>query len=86
VNQRKADFLQVDPEDMYVAYNLKNEDFIVFSDIRTTEEAEGKLLLFEKIIKLRNRYNVFWVIRMSIHIPHVHSKTKEEVVKKREFV
>jgi hypothetical protein len=44
INQRKADFLQADPEDMYVAYNMKNEDFVVFSDIRTVEEAEGELV------------------------------------------
>lgn len=43
VRQRQADFLAVDPEDMYVAFNMKNEDFSVFSEIRTVEEPNGKV-------------------------------------------
>lgn len=35
VQKRQADLLAVDPEDMYVAFNLKNEDFNVFSELRT---------------------------------------------------
>lgn len=42
VNKREADFLAVDPEDMYVAFQMKNEDFSVFSEIRTAEEPEGR--------------------------------------------
>lgn len=42
VNKREADFLAVDPEDMYVAFNMKNEDFSIFSEIRTVEEPDGK--------------------------------------------
>lgn len=42
VNNRTADFLAVDPEDMYVAFQMKNEDFSVFSEIRTVEEPDGK--------------------------------------------
>lgn len=42
VNKREADFLAVDPEDMYVAFNLNNEDFSLFSELRTVEEPEGK--------------------------------------------
>lgn len=41
VNRREADFLAVDPEDMYVAFRMKNEDFSVFSEIRTVEEPRG---------------------------------------------
>lgn len=44
VNRRQADFLAADPEDMYVAANLNNEDFLVFSQIRTVEEPEGIIL------------------------------------------
>lgn len=44
VNRREADFLAVDPEDMYVAANLNNEDFSIFSQIRTVEEPEGVYL------------------------------------------
>lgn len=43
VNKREADFLAVDPEDMYVAFHMDNEDFSVFSEIRTVEEPEGNL-------------------------------------------
>lgn len=41
VNKREADFMAVDPEDMYVAYQMKNEDFAVISEIRTVEEPNG---------------------------------------------
>lgn len=43
VRTRAADFLAVDPEDMYVAFNMKNEDFSLFSEIRTVEEPDGKI-------------------------------------------
>lgn len=43
VKRREADFLAVDPEDMFVALQLKNEDFSVFSEIRTVEEPDGKM-------------------------------------------
>lgn len=42
VVKRQSDFLAVDPEDMYVAFQMKNEDFSVFSEIRTIEEPDGK--------------------------------------------
>lgn len=42
VNKREADFLAVDPEDMYVAFQLKNEDFSVFSEIRSVDEPDGR--------------------------------------------
>lgn len=41
IKRREADFLVVDPEDMYVAYHLENEDFDVFSEIRTVEESHA---------------------------------------------
>lgn len=41
VEKREADFLAVDPEDMYVAFQTKNTDFSVFSEIRTVEEPNG---------------------------------------------
>lgn len=46
VEKREADFLVVDPEDMYVAFNMKNEDFSVFSEIRTVEEPDGNIHSF----------------------------------------
>lgn len=42
VKKRKADFMAVDPEDMYVAYKMNNQDFAVFSEIRTLEEPEAE--------------------------------------------
>lgn len=44
VKDREADFLAVDPEDMYVAFQLPNQDFSVFSEIRTVVEPDGKHL------------------------------------------
>lgn len=41
IKQREADFLTVDPEDMYVAKNVPEQDFAVFEEIRTREEPEG---------------------------------------------
>lgn len=41
IQERKADFQTVDPEDMYVAGNFPNQDFLVFEEIRTKEEPEG---------------------------------------------
>lgn len=49
VNRREADFLAVDPEDMYVAFHMDNEDFSVFSEIRTAEEPEGIVHYFATI-------------------------------------
>lgn len=41
VKSRQADFMIVDPEDMYVAYRMQNEDFSVFSEIRTLVEPDA---------------------------------------------
>ena len=41
IKKRKADFLMVDPEDMYIAAKLPSYDFAVFEEIRTLEEPEG---------------------------------------------
>lgn len=38
IEQRKADVLAADPEDMYVAYHMKNQDFSVISEFRTEVE------------------------------------------------
>lgn len=52
VLRREADFLAVDPEDMYVAFRKKNEDFSVFSEIRTVQEPSGKYKLCIKLDSL----------------------------------
>lgn len=61
VNKREADFVAVDPEDMYVAFQMKNEDFSVFSEIRTVEEPEGKarwhITLFVWVFKFIDNFH-----------------------------
>jgi len=41
IKQHEADFLTVDPEDMYVAKKEPDGDFAIFEEIRTKEEPEG---------------------------------------------
>ncbi|XP_058126943.1 transferrin [Anopheles ziemanni] len=38
VRNRQADFVMADPEDLYVAMKMENQDFAVFAEQRTTEE------------------------------------------------
>lgn len=42
VERREADFMAVDPEDLYIAFKKKDDDFSVFSDIRTLEEEQAE--------------------------------------------
>lgn len=42
IEQRKADVLASEPEDMYMAYHRKNEDYRVVSEIRTQEDKDGE--------------------------------------------
>lgn len=49
LEKRQADFVAVDPEDMYVAFQMKNDDFTVFSEIRTTEEPDGSAIITQII-------------------------------------
>lgn len=44
IKKRQADFGTVDPEDMYVAANVPDQDFAIFEEIRTLEEPAGKLI------------------------------------------
>lgn len=64
VNRREADFVAVDPEDMYVAFHMNNEDFSVFSEIRTVEEPEGSENIF---IRTTRRSHL---IKMPIYLLH----------------
>lgn len=52
VKSRQADFMIVDPEDMYVAYRMQNEDFSVFSEIRTLAEPTSEFR-YEGIMLVR---------------------------------
>ncbi|KAM3958947.1 transferrin [Aphomia sociella] len=42
VQQRQADFVPVDPEDMYVAAKLPNQDFVLFQEYRTDDEPDAE--------------------------------------------
>lgn len=57
VKNREADFLFVDPEDMYVAYQMNNQDFSVFSELRTVEEPAAEFR-YEGIILVRKNSNI----------------------------
>ncbi|XP_059615126.1 transferrin [Phlebotomus argentipes] len=52
VNKRQADFMAVDPEDMYLAYKMSNQDFAVFAEVRTLEEPTAEFR-YEGIILVR---------------------------------
>lgn len=54
---READFLVTDPEDMYLAFNMKNEDFAAFADIRTVEENQAEFR-YEGIILIKKNSGI----------------------------
>nr|AAL58078.1 transferrin precursor [Aedes aegypti] len=56
VKAREADFVAVDPEDMYVAYHMANQDFSVFTEFRTLEEPKAEFR-YEGIILVRKSDN-----------------------------
>lgn len=56
VQQRQADLVPVDPEDMYVAAKIPNQDFVVFQEYRTDEEPDGTLTIF--LIR-QDKFNFF---------------------------
>lgn len=57
VERRQADFMAVDPEDLYLAYKKKNEDFAVFADIRTQEEIQAEFR-YEGIILVKKNSGI----------------------------
>lgn len=57
VINRKADVLAADPEDMYIAYHMNNQDFLVFSEIRTRDEPENEFR-YEGIILVHKDSNI----------------------------
>lgn len=57
VEKRAADFMAVDPEDLYLAFKKKNEDYIVFSDIRTQEEVQAEFR-YEGIILIKKNSDI----------------------------
>ncbi|XP_055911965.1 transferrin [Eupeodes corollae] len=57
INQRKADVLAADPEDMYVAYHKKNEDYKVISEFRTQVEKDAEFR-YEGVILVKKNSNI----------------------------
>ena len=57
VERREADFMAVDPEDLYLALRKKNEDYAVFSDIRTKEEEQAEFR-YEGIILIKKNSGI----------------------------
>lgn len=57
VERREADFMAVDPEDLYLALKKKNEDYSVFSDIRTKEEEKAQFR-YEGIILVKKNSGI----------------------------
>nr|AAM46784.3 transferrin [Glossina morsitans morsitans] len=57
INERKADVLASEPEDMYVAYHTKNEDFRVISEIRTKDDKDADFR-YEGIILVKKNSNI----------------------------
>uniref|UniRef100_A0A182MQL1 Transferrin n=1 Tax=Anopheles culicifacies TaxID=139723 RepID=A0A182MQL1_9DIPT len=52
VQNREADYLVADPEDVYVASHFDNQDYIVFSELRTAEEPTA-MFRYEGIMLVR---------------------------------
>ncbi|KAJ9587804.1 hypothetical protein L9F63_018761, partial [Diploptera punctata] len=61
IQHRQADFVPVDPEDMYVAANIPKQDFIIFKEIRTKEEPDEEF-----------RYEAVCVIHKDLAISSIH--------------
>lgn len=57
VKRREADVMVVDPEDMYVAYHIENEDFDIVSEIRTQEEHQNAFR-YDGIILVKRGSNI----------------------------
>ncbi|XP_037937100.1 transferrin-like [Teleopsis dalmanni] len=57
INQRKADVLASEPEDMYVAYHKQNQDFRVVSEIRTKDDKDADFR-YEGIILVKKNSNI----------------------------
>lgn len=57
VKKRQADIVAADPEDMYVAYHLENEDFDIIQEIRTVEESHSPFR-YDGIILVKKDSNI----------------------------
>jgi len=73
IQHRQADFVPVDPEDMYIASKIPHQDFTIFKEIRTKEEPNGQCLwqklkknLIEIRLKATDLKNKFSLFKFSI--------------------
>ncbi|KAI5637697.1 transferrin domain-containing protein [Phthorimaea operculella] len=57
VQQRQADFVPVDPEDMYVATKMPNQDFVVFQEYRTDDEPDAEFR-YEAVMVVHKNLNI----------------------------
>ncbi|KAL4707591.1 hypothetical protein ACJJTC_001636 [Scirpophaga incertulas] len=57
VQQRQADFVPVDPEDMYVASKMPNQDFVLFQEYRTDEEPNAEFR-YQAVIVVHKDLNI----------------------------
>ncbi|CAK1555445.1 unnamed protein product [Leptosia nina] len=57
IQQRQADLVPVDPEDMYVASKIPNQDFVVFQEYRTDEEPDAEFR-YEAVIVVHKDLNI----------------------------
>lgn len=57
IKKREADVMAADPEDMYVAYHLENEDFDIIQEIRTVEESHSAFR-YDGIILVKKGSNI----------------------------
>ncbi|XP_005179570.1 transferrin [Musca domestica] len=57
INQRRADVMASEPEDMYVAYHSQNADYRVISEIRSKEDNEAPFR-YEGIILIKNNSTI----------------------------
>ena len=42
VQNGEADFVPVEPEDMYIASKIPHQHFMIFKEVRTKEEPDGE--------------------------------------------
>ncbi|XP_061389316.1 transferrin-like, partial [Musca vetustissima] len=57
INERKADVMASEPEDMYVAYHTKNADYRIISEIRSTDDKEAPFR-YEGVILIKKNSSI----------------------------
>nr|AAN03488.1 transferrin [Mastotermes darwiniensis] len=57
IQHRQADFVPVDPEDMYIASKIPHQDFTIFKEIRTKEEPNEEFR-YEAVAVVHNNLSI----------------------------